>query len=173
MNSSIKATIRAWWAPSHRITCPTAYWQWVINELDRRGEREHEAGAFLLGVERDGRREIQSAIFYDELDPRAYDTGACILRGDAFAKLWARCRQAGRTVVADIHSHPGSGRQSLIDKTNPMVSRAGHVAIIVPDFARWPIDYSRLGVYEYRGQCEWHDRSPSRVRNFLYTGFWS
>ena len=53
-----------------------------------------------------------------------------------------------------------------------MVARAGHIAIIVPDFARWPIRRHRLGVYEYRGQHEWTDRS-SRSRRFFYTGFWS
>jgi hypothetical protein len=54
-----------------------------------------------------------------------------------------------------------------------MVARAGHIAIIVPDFARWPIRHDRLGVYEYRGEHEWIDRSPAQLRRFFYTSFWS
>jgi proteasome lid subunit RPN8/RPN11 len=96
----------------------------------------------------------------------------CVLHGDAFAKLWALCREKKLTVVADVHSHPGAATQSPTDKANPMVARAGHVAIIVPDYASWPIPPGRLGVYEYRGQHEWADRSNGK-RLFFYTAFWS
>jgi hypothetical protein len=102
---------------------------------------------------------VQTAVFYDELDPEAYVTGVCVLNGDAFAKLWALCRARKLTVVGDAHTHGGAGIQSDPDRTNPMVARTGHIAIIVPDFARWPIRRHRLGVYEYRGQHEWTDRS--------------
>ena len=173
MTFSMKAIIRAFWAPECRINCATSYWRFVIGELDRRGARRHEAGAFLLGYVKNGIREVQSAVFYDELDPSAYDSGVCILHGDAFAKLWAICRAKGLTVVADAHTHSGCGFQSIADKTNPMVAREGHIAIIVPDFARWPINQRRLGIYEYRGKHEWTDRSPSRIRKFFYSGFWS
>lgn len=173
MNFSIKATIRAWWAPKHRLSCSSGYWQQIVAELDRRGRRQHEAGVFLLGIERDERREVRATVFYDDLDPQAYATGVCMLHGDAFAKLWALCRAKNLTVVADAHTHPGPGVQSASDKGNPMVATAGHIAIIVPDFARWPIRPDQLGVYEYRGQHEWTDRSPARAPQFFYTGFWS
>ena len=141
-------------------------------ELERRGGYRHEAGVFLLGIERSGRKEVQKAVFYDELDRNAYSSGVCILGGDAFSKLWTHCREAGLTVVADVHTHPGAGFQSDVDRVNPMVARAGHIAIIVPDFARWPIRQSHLGIYDYRGQHEWTDHSSTRADNFFYTGFW-
>jgi len=176
MSFSIRATIRAWLAPEHCLVCPSGHWREIVAELKRRTEDRHEAGVFLLGVEQGGRRHVRAAIFYDDLDPRAYASGVCILHGDAFAKLWALCRERNLTVVADVHTHPGSGAQSDSDKANPMVARAGHIAIIVPDFARWPISRRRLGVYEYRGQHAWTDRSPGRspgAANFFYTGLWS
>ena len=172
MTFSLKATIRAWLAPRHRLTCPSRYWREIVGELYRRCENRHEAGVFLLGVARDGRREVHDAIYYDELDPHAYDSGVCILHGDAFAKLWALCRERKLTVVADAHTHGGEGSQSEADRTNPMVARSGHIAIIVPDFASWPIRRHRLGVYQYRGRHDWTDRS-ARWRGFFYTGFWS
>jgi hypothetical protein len=172
MTFSIKATIRAWLAPEHRLTCPSRYWREIVAELYRRGQNRHEAGVFLLGAERDERRDVRVAVYYDDLDPEAYATGVCVLHGDAFAKLWALCRERKLTVVADAHTHFGTGNQSDADRTNPMVARTGHIAIIVPDFARWPIRRHRLGVYEYRGQHKWIDRS-ARARRFFYTGFWS
>src|SRR6202043_3358208 len=135
--------------------CPSGYWRQIVGELYRRGENQHEAGGFLLGTVREGRREVQAAVYYDDLDAEAYATGVCVLHGDAFAKLWAECRKRKLTVIGDVHTHGGAAYQSGSDKTNPMVARAGHIAIIVPDFVAWPIAPERLGIYEYRGQHEW------------------
>jgi proteasome lid subunit RPN8/RPN11 len=173
MSFSIKAIIRAWLSPEHGLSCPTNYWRQIVAELERRGGHRHEAGVFLLGIERNGRREVSGAIFYDELDPHAYDTGACVLHGDAFAKLWALCREKKLTVVADVHTHPGVALQSHSDKENPMVARAGHIAIIIPNFARWPVPADCLGIYQYRGEHIWNDLSPPRSRDFFYIGYWS
>jgi proteasome lid subunit RPN8/RPN11 len=173
MSFSIKAIIRAWLAPDHRVSCPSRYWKRLVGELERRGGHEHEAGAFLLGSERRGRYEVRDAVFYDDLDPDAYATGVCVLHGDAFAKLWELCREKKLTVVADVHTHPGGAAQSPTDRANPMVARAGHVAIIVPNYASWPLAPADLGVYEYRGQHQWTDRSAAGSKRFFYTGFWS
>ena len=173
MSFSIKAIIRAWFAPEHRVSCPSRLWRAIVAELDRRGGRRHEAGAFLLGTEDGGRLRVTEAIYYDQLDPGTYATGVCVLHGAAFAKLWALCRERKLTVVADVHTHPRAAFQSMTDKANPMVARAGHVAIIVPNFARWPIPPGQLGVYEYLGQHEWTNHTATGRNKFFYTGFWS
>jgi proteasome lid subunit RPN8/RPN11 len=170
---SIKAAIRACVAPEYRINCSSRRWRWIVSELERRGGRQHEAGVFLLGFEHGKRREVTEAVFYDDLDPDAYASGVCVLQGDAFAKLWAMCRKKQLTVVADVHTHPGAAFQSMSDKTNPMVARAGHVAIIVPNFAAGPLRAHQLGIYEYRGNHEWIDRTHPKTRRFFYSGFWS
>jgi hypothetical protein len=48
MNFLTRATIRAWWAPRHRLSCPTHRWKAIVSELARRGGRVHEAGVFGL-----------------------------------------------------------------------------------------------------------------------------
>lgn len=170
---SIKAAIRAFVAPSHRITCRRSTWRSLIAELNRRGNNRTEAGAFLLGVERNGRLEVIESIFYDELDPNAYSTGVCVLHGGAFAKLWSICRESQLTVVADVHTHPGDSFQSESDRTNPMVARAGHIALIVPEFARAVPLAQDLGVYEYLGDHKWNNRTHPKTKNYFYCGFWS
>jgi proteasome lid subunit RPN8/RPN11 len=127
----------------------------------------------LLGIERGGRRRVTETVYYDDLDLNAYASGVCVLHGDAFAKLWALCRAKGLMVVADVHTHPGTAFQSHADRTNPMVATTGHVAIIVPHFARWPIGAGTLGVYEYRGQHQWFERGGRKTKRYFYTGFWS
>ena len=172
MAFSIIATIRAFVAPNHRLSCEPTRWRGLVSELEQRGHRRHESGAFLLGTTNGGRKQVTDAVFYDELDPHAYDTGVCVLGGESFAKLWAHCRERKLTVVADVHTHPDIARQSYSDKTNPMVARDGHTAIILPNFARWPIKPGELGVYEYRGDHNWADHSGMRAHRYFYTGFW-
>lgn len=172
MSFSISATIRAWWAPEHRLSCSPRLWDQLIGQLHARGHGRHESGAFLLGIERESRREVREIVYYDELDPMAYATGVCVLHGPSFARLWAMCRERKLSVVADVHTHPRDAFQSVADRTNPMVATAGHIAIIVPDFASGPDLKKRIKIYEYRGQHEWTDRSPGKASTFLYTGFW-
>jgi proteasome lid subunit RPN8/RPN11 len=173
MTFSIRTIIRALLVPDHRISCPRIFWRNVLNELERRGEGQHESGVFLLGENNRGRLEVKDAIFYDELDPEAYRSGVCVLHGEAFAKLWAICRNRGLTVVADAHTHPGCASQSSQDRTNPMIARSGHVAIIVPRYAKAPVLQSELGVYEYCGEHTWKHPEGKLVTRFFYTGFWS
>jgi proteasome lid subunit RPN8/RPN11 len=173
MNFSIKTIIRALVVPKHRISCPPKLWEHILQQLERRGERCHEAGAFLLGIAAKHKLAVTDCVFYDELEPTAYDTGVCVLSGFAFAKLWAHCRERKLAVVGDVHTHPGITKQSDSDRRNPMVAVAGHIAIIVPRYAIRPVKCSELGLYEYRGGHEWTTHNGNRRERFLYVGRWS
>ena len=173
MTFSIKTTIRALLRRDRGIRIEPGRWRGLLAELDRRGERRHEAGAFLLGSREGGLGEVRDVVFYDDLDPDAYRTGVCVLHAPAFAKLWATCRSRALTVVGDVHTHPGGAFQSEADRTNPMVAREGHIAIIVPDYAVGRPDKAKLGVFEYRGDHAWTDHSGAGARRFLHNDFWS
>jgi hypothetical protein len=125
-----------------------------------------------LGRLEGGRRVATEIVFYDELDSDAYKTGVCILYADAFSRLWAICRERKLTVVGDVHTHGGRAIQSESDRTNPMVARAGHIALIVPNFAVGRVRTRQLGIYEYRGNHEWIDHSGRWIPIF-YAGHWS
>lgn len=173
MNISLRRTIRALVAPDHRLSCPARLWQTVTTELCRRGKGQRESGAFLLGTEHNKRRSVERVVYYDDLDPRCLDHGIVEFDGAGYDPLWRLCVDAGLQVVADVHTHPGLPFQSEADRTNPMVAQSGHVALIVPGFAKSKADPPQLGIYEYRGQHRWHDRSGPHADRFLYMGFWS
>jgi proteasome lid subunit RPN8/RPN11 len=151
---------------------PRRVWRDCIGELNKRGEDLHESGCFVLGtVDGDTRRALR-CIYYDELDPKAYATGVCVLEGGAFSKLWEICRTEKLAVIADIHTHEGGAFQSEADRRNPMIARAGHIAIIVPNFAEGSVWRHRLGLFKYEGDHRWTDLSGWRARGHLKTG-WS
>ena len=178
MSFSIPATIRALAmslpAPEHRLACSKPLWHGAIAELRRRGGGKGESGAFLLGervllggIER---RRVHQFVCYDDLDPNCLETGIVIFDGAGFGPLWRLCRETRLEVVADVHTHPGLAWQSDADRRHPMIAVAGHLALIVPNFAaRVPESYD-LGVYEYLGAHEWHNHSGPAAAKVFYTG---
>jgi proteasome lid subunit RPN8/RPN11 len=139
------------------IRLPFLLWRRVVLQLRRRGAGTRESGAFLLGANSNGSARISDFVCYDDLDPDAYETGAISFHAVGYAALWEYCRQKKLEVVADVHTHPGTGvRQSSIDQRNPMGPVSGQTAMIVPNFGQAPwCSLSAVGVYEYLGDFKW------------------
>lgn len=155
-----------------QLTIGRWIWQRLIGELQRRGRGRRESGAFLLGVRRGHRAYVHDFVCYDDLDSTALDQGYVTLHSRGLKALWAQCRARGLDVVADVHTHPGSDtRQSALDQRHPMIPVAGHVALIVPNFAvtsRWRLD--GVGIHEYL-DSGW--RSHVAPQSRLRLSWWS
>ena len=154
------------------MSCSSKLWNEGLRELRRRTEGYHESGAFLIGYVEGNRRRITRFVYYDDLDPQSLETGIVVFDGAGYGPLWYLCREAGLTVVADVHVHGGSARQSAADRNNPMIAVPGHVALIVPDLAERAFSPSELCIYEYKGQHQWKDWSGKSADQFFYVGFW-
>jgi len=172
MNFSIAETIARLLSPRHELSCSWFLWRRLLRKLRERGlDGTRESGAFLLGRRNRGRVRIIDFVLYDDLDPNALNTGIVRFDGRYFAALWDRCKEHDLTVVADVHTHPGNSEQSGSDQNHPMISRAGHLALIVPNFASAPVRRHQVGMYRYEGGKRWH-RVPSDERQrFFFIGF--
>jgi len=159
--------------PPPRLRCQKRIWDRGVQELARRtlnGRRE--SGAFLLGRQhRDGSKQILDFIFYDDIDPHALSTGIVTIRETALPKLWDICRSRGYGVVADVHVHPGGYGQSSSDRENPVMPRSGHIALILPDFARGRPRPGSMGMYEFLGSGNWVEHSAFGHRFFRLEWF--
>ncbi|WP_207003668.1 hypothetical protein [Trinickia mobilis] len=171
MNFSIARTMRHLLAPDHRLSCPTRIWKQLLQDLRERGRGRRESGAFLLGSKDSGHRHIMHYVLYDDLDPHSLDTGIVTFDGQHYGKLWAICRERQESVVADVHVHPGSSHQSQSDRDHPMLSVAGHLSLIIPDFARAPIRRDDIGIYEYRHDGGWDAIHGRDRKRFFYIGW--
>jgi proteasome lid subunit RPN8/RPN11 len=147
-------------------------WLAMIEELARRGHGTRESGAFLLAAVEGHPRTVIRVVYFDDIDPNCL-TGGIAIDGLAFSRLWDICEADDLRVVADIHTHPTRNvHQSSIDAANPMVAQAGHVAVIVPSFARGGIELRHAGVHLYDGARwkTWTGRAAVRrlfVRRFV------
>jgi hypothetical protein len=100
----------------------------------------------------------------------ALDTGIVRFDGRYFGALWDICKMRGMSVVADVHVHPGAPGQSASDRDHPMISRAGHIAFILPDYARPPMPQESVGIYRYLGDKRWHTVPTAARSVFLHIG---
>ncbi len=171
MNFSIPRIMSRLCAPQHRLACSWALWRRLLNGLRQRGNgATRESGAFLLGERQDGRARISDFVLYDDLDPHCLDTGIVRFDGCYYDSLWKLCRERGTAVVADVHVHPAGAYQSGSDRENPMISRAEHVALIIPNFAAPPVRRSGVGIYEYQGGKVWRAIAPGKRASFFHIG---
>ena len=156
--------------PDTELHLTARLWSRLSDTLHEKTEGRHESGAFMLGRVERRRRFVEQIVYYDELDPRAYDSGVVVLRATAFTPLWKICRERGLEVVADVHLHGGEAHQSRADIENPMIAQRRHIAMILPEFARAPIAPEDIGLFEYRGRHRWRDLGHRRIRRHLKIG---
>ncbi len=173
MNFFSAATMRRLVAPRHELSCSWLLWRRLLIALRARGRgRTRESGAFLLGArDGDGRARIEDFVLYDDLDPNALQSGIVRFNGRYFSDLWAICEARNLAVVADVHVHPGGAGQSDSDRAYPMISRKGHVALILPDFADDPVKRRRIGIYRYEGAKQWQIIAKHARETFFHIGF--
>jgi hypothetical protein len=154
----------------HELSCSWLVWRRLVAGLRERGRGVRESGAFLLGSRKNGHARITGFVLYDDVDPHSLDTGIVHLDGRCFGALWDLCKQRGVTVVADVHTHPAGSGQSPSDQAHPIIARAGHIALIVPHFARAPVRRSDVGLYRYLGSRRWETIAPAKRRAFFRIG---
>lgn len=172
MNFFNLATMRRLLAPRHELSCSWLLWLRLRDKLRERGRRcSRESGAFLLGRREDGRARIVDFVLYDDLDPHCLDSGIVRFDGRYFSELWAVCKARNLSVVADIHVHPGGAGQSDSDRDHPMISRAGHIALILPRFATGRQPRRDIGMYRYLGGKRWATVPPAERGQFFHIGF--
>ena len=171
MNFCIAATMRRLLAPRHELSCSWLLWRRLCRRLRERGRnRSRESGAFLLGHRYRERARIVDFVLYDDLDPHCLDSGIVRFDGRYFGDLWALCTARGSAVVADIHVHPGGAGQSGSDRAYPMISCAGHIALILPRFGAAPVGRSEIGIYRYKGGKRWTAVAAGERRSFFHVG---
>lgn len=154
--------------PQSSLKIDALLWEELLQKVRERGGGVRESGAFLLG--NGNERVVRNIVLYDDLDPNCLNEGYVHFDGRYYGRLWELCAQASLSVVADVHTHPYGPGQSHSDKTHPMVSIPGHIALILPNYAQGSICTSDIGLYIYLGRYRWtayHGREVSKVLEIL------
>ncbi|MES9841937.1 MAG: Mov34/MPN/PAD-1 family protein [Candidatus Thiodiazotropha endolucinida] len=151
------------------LEMPRKVYSALIADLARSGRGIKEAGALLLGYA-DGRgRCVSTYLMYDIIAPESSRKHAYVaITAEEMASAWDHCYATGLQVVADVHTHPFGPRQSISDRANPIVSVAGHVALIVPYFALRDPQPADLGVHVFEGAGRWRSMFHQEAHNSIF-----
>jgi proteasome lid subunit RPN8/RPN11 len=142
--------------PHPLLEFPRSLFQALIIDLAKSGRGIKESGAFLLGKQESARRVVTSYLMYDKVAPESSRSHAYVaFTAEEMARAWEHCYATGLQVVADVHTHPFGPAQSISDRAHPIVSVAGHVALIVPNFAQGSPQPRQLGVHLFGGAGRW------------------
>lgn len=69
----------------------------------------------------------------------------------------------GMVILCRVHSHPGTAYHSSTDDLNQLLAHAGAISIVVPDFARAPIDLRHCSVNELDEEHRWRELARNEV----------
>lgn len=138
-------------------------WNSLIFYLWQRGQGRRESGAFLLGRAGHTAKTVHEWLAYDDVDPGSLNYDYVRLSTESFSRLWSVCAERGMEVVGDVHTHPFGPAQSPSDRANPMVSIAGHMALIVPRFAIGDVTPIDVSVNVYLGSGKWSSHFGARA----------
>lgn len=139
----------------------------VLAETERflreRGERGVEAMVLWLGtVASETSAEVLGVQIPEQVAYRSALGLAVEIRREGLSRLIATL-PPGIFVLARVHSHAGAAFHSEIDNQNMVISHQGAISIVVPDFARAPLDLRRCSVNELRHEHGWRELSPEEV----------
>lgn len=74
----------------------------------------------------------------------------------------------GMELVAQVHSHPGEAYHSALDDAIPLVTTIGGLSLVVPDFARGPVDVTTYAAYRLSAVGKWEEVEPTALAGLIH-----
>jgi hypothetical protein len=127
------------------------------------GLRGFEAVVVWVGRPLDeGEAEVLAALRPAQEAIRTEDGVAVRVPPEAISDLISALPE-GTAILARLHTHPAEPYHSALDDTNMLVAHRGAVSIVVPDFARAPIELESCSVNVLEGEDGWCELSTAEV----------
>lgn len=74
------------------------------------------------------------------------------------------------SLIAQIHSHPTEAYHSDTDDAYALVTKAGAISIVVPDFARQTFSLTSCATFRLSDKGRWVELSPAAAKNLIRIG---
>lgn len=145
--------------------------QWVIEEtadfLRQAGQQGNEGKVFWLGtVEDETTGHITTGYIPEQIAHRSILGVAIEVPQRAHLALLSTLK-LGEFLLAKVHSHPRDAYLSDADEANPTFRHEGAYSLIVPDFARAPLNaFAGCAVLRFTDR-RWRQLTPEEVRQSL------
>jgi len=124
-----------------------------------------EAIAYWTGKFRNDEAVITRVIFPDEFRSDCAFVSAYVDLNTAL-KICESIHRRHEYLLIQLHTHPFEAFHSWTDDLHPISHRVGFTSIVIPYFARYPLDdLNTWKVYEYKGLGKWRELSLREIRH--------
>lgn len=136
--------------------------------LKRIGEGGEECIAYWTGVFKDEKALVKDVLFPSEFSTERSWGFAHVNLETAF-KIGELIHKKKQFLLVQLHTHPFEAFHSFTDDKYPISHRVGFLSVVIPYFAREPLDDMRTWkVYEYKGTGRWRELTFSEItKKFL------
>lgn len=131
------------------------------------GSQGFELFVLWIGTVRDSTVEIEN-VHVPAQDSYGGEDGLLVhVRGDALHELNRWLFEHRKMLVAQVHSHPTEAFHSETDDTYPMVTTAGALSIVIPNFGRDGLASSGTVIYRLQGDGSWAELTAAEAKSLL------
>jgi hypothetical protein len=131
--------------------------------LRRVGMDGLEGFVLWIGVQDGEIFRVQEAVIPQQSGLRQEEGVCVVVQGEELHRLNVLLHERNLTLIAQIHSHPTNAYHSSTDDTYPIVTRAGGISLVVPDFALQPFSLANSAVYRLSPEGQWNELSTDAV----------
>lgn len=149
------------------IRVPREVVEAIQQHLRDAGSTHCEGVAFWAGQTSADVFEVHAALVPAQIQTRSNEGVGVMITGDELFRMNVWLHQNGMTVVAQLHSHPGEAYHSDTDNDFSIVTQAGGLSIVVPDFARGPFSLDSAAVYRLDAHGAWSELDAATAKSLI------
>lgn len=150
-----------------KVVVPYSDIDYVYKSLRKAGGEGVEAVALWAGTYADSTFEVKNTIIPAQTGYRIEDGLLYSVNGEELHRINMWLYQNKRTLMAQIHSHPGEAYHSETDDKYPIVAVVGGLSIVIPDFGFNPVSIDEWAVYRLFSGKGWLSLSSKEVENLI------
>jgi hypothetical protein len=138
------------------------------NERLREVGRQKCEGFALWTGRRDGQEFLVEETIVPAQTALRSEDGVCVtVDGAELFRLNVHLFETGRTLIAQLHTHPHEAYHSDTDDTYPIATTAGALSLVIPDFAKHAFSLARCAVFRLCPQEGWVELEPAVVDRLI------
>lgn len=151
----------------NKIYLPRSCAMEAIDWMYKVGLKELEGVALWCGILQGDAFHIKRTIIPRQKAGSLEDGLIYVVDGDELHRINLDLFDTGMQLIAQIHSHPGRAYHSETDDQFTMVTVAGGLSIVVPNFATGGLNFSEWVVFRLCPILGWVKLSEEQKNSFL------
>lgn len=146
-----------------QIVFPRTGVEFIYEHLRRAGTQGVEGVGLFYGEQQDHQFFITRSIIPAQKAYRTKEGLLYMVPGEELHRLNVWAYENNVKLIAQVHSHPTEAFHSETDDDYPIVTTIGGYSIVIPNFAREPIDLKFWEVYQLKLEKGWTHLSFTEV----------